>query len=129
MCLLNKVNYMCRPFEWNDGAEPVCLPACLFIYVWLSWTFVAVHGLSLADASRSYLFLWFAGFSFQWLLLSQNAGSRSAGFSSCSSHGQTLEHVLTRAQVVATGLSGSVTRGIFPNQGLNLCPLHWQVNS
>ena len=29
----------------------------------------------------------------------------------------------------AHGLSCSMTRGIFPEQGLNLCPLHWQVDS
>ena len=29
---------------------------------------------------------------------------------------------------VAHRLSGSTTREIFPDQGLNLCPLHWQVN-
>ena len=27
------------------------------------------------------------------------------------------------------GLSCSVGRGILPNQGSNLCPLHWQVDS
>ena len=31
--------------------------------------------------------------------------------------------------VVAHGLSHSVTCGIFPDQGLNPCPLHWQVDS
>ena len=33
MFLKNKVNYsMCRLFERNDGAEPVCLLACLLVY-------------------------------------------------------------------------------------------------
>ena len=31
--------------------------------------------------------------------------------------------------VVAHGLSCSETSGIFPNQGSNLCPLHWQADS
>ena len=31
--------------------------------------------------------------------------------------------------VVAHGLSCSKACGIFPDQGLNLCPLHWQVAS
>ena len=30
--------------------------------------------------------------------------------------------------VVAHGLSCPVACGIFSDQGLNLCPLHWQVN-
>ena len=33
------------------------------------------------------------------------------------------------ASLVVHGLSCSVTCGIFPNQRLNLCPLHWQANS
>ena len=31
--------------------------------------------------------------------------------------------------VVARGLSCPVACGIFPDQGLNLCPPHWQVES
>ena len=31
--------------------------------------------------------------------------------------------------VMAHGLSCPMVCGIFPNQGLNLCPLHWQVDS
>ena len=31
--------------------------------------------------------------------------------------------------VVARGLSCSTACGIFPDQGLNPCPLHWQVDS
>ena len=31
--------------------------------------------------------------------------------------------------VVAHGLSCSMVCGIFPDQGLNLCPLHWQADS
>ena len=31
--------------------------------------------------------------------------------------------------VVALGLSCSVACGILPDQGLNLCPLHWQADS
>ena len=57
----------------------------LFIYFWLHWVFVAVHGLSLVAASRGYSSLQCAGFSLQWLLLLWNTGSRHAGFSSCGS--------------------------------------------
>ena len=31
--------------------------------------------------------------------------------------------------IVAHGLSCSAACGIFPDQGSNLCPLHWQVDS
>ena len=40
----------------------------LFIYFWLRWVFITVHGLSLVAASRGYSSLWCAGFSLQWLL-------------------------------------------------------------
>ena len=65
----------------------------LFIYFWLHWIFVAVHGLSLVAASRGYSLLRCAGFSLQWLLLLQSTGSRHGGFSSCGSWA--LEHSLS----------------------------------
>ena len=46
------------------------------------------------------------------LSLLQSTGSRCAGL-----------------VVVAHGLSCSTAHGIFPNQGSNPCPLHWQVDS
>ena len=84
----------------------------LFIYFWLHWVFVAVHGLSLVAASRGYSSLRCTGFSLQWLLLLWSTGSRRAGFSSCGSQAQLF-----------------MACGIFPDQGLNLCPLHWQADS
>ena len=48
------------------------------------------------------------------------------GLSSCSSWA--LEHRLNRT-VVAHGLSCSEACGIFPDQGLNPCFLHWQADS
>ena len=57
----------------------------LFIYFWLHWVFVAVHGLSLVAASGDHSLLQCAGFSLRWLLLWQSMGSRHVGFSSCGS--------------------------------------------
>ena len=54
-----------------------------FIYFWLHWVFVAVHGLSLVAASGGYSMC--TGFSLRWLLLLRSTGSRCAGFSSCGS--------------------------------------------
>ena len=48
------------------------------------------------------------------LLLPWSTGSRHVGFSSCGSQ---------------RGLSCSVARGIFPDQGWNPCLLHWQADS
>ena len=40
---------------------------------------------------------------------------------------QRLQHV--SSAVVAHGLGGSAARRIFPDQGSNPCPLHWQSDS
>ena len=120
---------------------------CIFfnnvIYFWLRWVFVAAHGLSLVVVSGGYSSLRCAGFSLQ------SMGSRRVGFSSCSTWAQQLWHAGPRAHrlqqlwhagsavvlrelqstgsvVVVHGLSCSVACGIFPEQGLNPCPLHQQ---
>ena len=104
----------------------------LFIYFWLHWVFVAVHGLSLAVASGGCSLLRCAGFSLWWLLLLQNTGSRCTGFSSC---GMRASVVVARglqsagSVVVVHGLSCSAACGIFLDQDSNPCPLHWQADS
>ena len=84
----------------------------LFIYFWLCWVFVYVRGLSPAAASGGHSSSRCVGLSLSWPLLLRSTGSRRAG-----------------SVVVAHGLSCSEARGIFPDQGLNLCPLHWQADS
>ena len=78
----------------------------LFIYFWLHWVFIAACGLSLVGASGD-CWLWCVGFSLWGLLLLQSTGS----------------------VVVAHGCGCSAACGIFPDQGLNPCPLHWQADS
>ena len=73
-------------------------------------------GFSLVAASRSYSLL-------QWLLLVRSMGSGCTGFSSCGSWALEPGSV-----VVAHRLSCSMACGIFPDQGLNPCPLHWQAD-
>ena len=84
----------------------------LFIYFWLCWVFVSVRGLSLVAASGGHSSSQCAGFSLSWPLLLRSTGSRRAG-----------------SVVVAHGLSCSAACGIFPDQGSNPCPLHWQEDS
>ena len=82
----------------------------LCVYFWLVWVFLSCAG---------FLQLWQAGPLFVVML----------GF---------LIVVLLFCRVwalgdwasvaVTHGLSFSVARGIFPDQGSNLCPLHWQGN-
>ena len=96
----------------------VCLFVCLFlIYLlfiicfWLCWVFVSVRGLSLVAASGGHSSSRCAGLSLSRPLLLQSTGSRRAG-----------------SVVVAHGPSCSVACGIFPDQGSNPCPRHWQAD-
>ena len=66
---------------------------------------IAVHRLSLVVVSGGHSSLWCLGCSLRGLLLLQSTGSRRMG------------------------LSCSAACGIFPAQGSNLCPLHWQADS
>ena len=71
-----------------------------------------MRGLSLVVASGDHSSSRCAGLSLSWPLLLQSTGSRRAG-----------------SVVVAYGPSCSVACGIFPDQGSNPCPLHWQADS
>ena len=89
----------------------------LFIYFWLCWVFVSVRGLSPVAASGGHSSLRCAGLSLSRPLLLRplllrSTGSRRAG-----------------SAVVAHGPSCSAACGIFPDHGLNSCPLHWQADS
>ena len=83
----------------------------LFIYFWLCWVFVSVRGLSLVVASGGHSSSWCAGLSLSQPLLLWSTVSRHAG-----------------SVVVAHGPSCSAACGIFPDQGSNPCPLHWQAD-
>ena len=87
----------------------------LFIYLfnfWLCWVFVSVRGLSLVVASGGHSSSRYAGLSLSRPLLLRSTGSRRAG-----------------SVVVAHRPSCSVACGIFPGQGSNPCPPHWQADS
>ena len=84
----------------------------LFIYLWLCWVSVSVRGLSLVAASGGHSSSRCAGLSLWQPLLLRSTGSRRAG-----------------SVVVAHEPSCSAACGIFPDQGSNPCPLHWQADS
>ena len=84
----------------------------MFIYFWLCWVFVSVRGLSPVVASGVHSSWRCTGLSLSWPLLSWSTSSRRAG-----------------SLVVAHGPSCSAACGIFPDQGSNPCPLHWQADS
>ena len=104
----------------------------IYLYFWLHWVFVAVCGLSLVAASRDYSLLRCAAFSLWWLLLLWSTGSRACGLQQLWRMGSVVVArglQSTGSVFVAHRLSCSAACGIFPDQGLNLCPLQWQVNS
>ena len=83
----------------------------LFIYLWLCWVFVSVRGLSPVAAGGGHSSSRCAGLSLLRPLLLRSTGSRRAG-----------------SAIVAHGPSCSAACGIFPDQGSNPCPLHWQAD-
>ena len=74
--------------------------------------FVSVQGLSLVAASGGHSSSRCAGLSLLRPFLLRSTGSRRTG-----------------SVVVAHGPSCSAACGIFPDQGSNPCPLHWQADS
>ena len=82
------------------------------IYLWLCWVFVSVQGLSLVVASGVHSSSRCVDLSLSRPLLLRSTGSRRAG-----------------SVIVAHGPSCSAACGIFPDQGSNPCPLHWQADS
>ena len=83
-----------------------------FIYLWLCWVFVSVRGLSPVAANGGHSSSRCAGLSLSRPLLLRSTGSRRAG-----------------SVVVAHGPSCLAACAIFPDQGSNPCPLHWQADS
>ena len=84
----------------------------IYLFIWLCWVFVSVRGLSLVVASGGHSSSWRAVLSLSRPLLLRSISSKRAG-----------------SAVVAHRPSCSAACGIFPDQGSNPCPLHWQADS
>ena len=100
---------------------PTLYLSFLFVCFWLGWVFVAVCRLSLVVVSGICSPGACRGFSLRWRPLLWSTCSRCVSFRSLWALGM--------ASVVAHGLSCLAACGNFPDQGLNPCPLHWQVDS
>ena len=123
-CFLYLVEFACETilswtsvgrefFKITDSIFLKILFIYLFIYLfWLCWVFVSVRGLSLVAASGGHSSSRCMGLSLSRPLLLRSMGFRRSG-----------------SVVVAHGPSCSVACGIFPDQGSNPCPLHWQADS
>ena len=96
----------------------------LFIYLFLNFIYLFIfiygcvgssflcEGFSLVAASGDHSSSLCVGLSLSWPVLLRSTGSRRAG-----------------SIIVAHGPSCSAACGIFPDQGSNPCPLHWQADS
>ena len=92
--------------------------------VWLHREGVASLRVSLsgcAESSWPHGLLWSCGAGAP---LTESTGSRARASVAVGPQALSAGSV-----VVAHGLGCSVARGIFPDQGLNLCLLHWQADS
>ena len=69
-------------------------------------------------------------FSLQWLLLLQRVGSRAYRLQWHRGSVVAAPRLQSTGSIVVVHrLSCSAACGIFPDEGLNLCLLHWQVDS
>ena len=82
---------------------------------------LAARRLPLVVASGGFSLLSCVGFSLWWLLSLWSSGSGCTDFSSCNT--------CLGSVVGAHRLSCSAACGIFPDQGLNWCPLHCKADS
>ena len=98
-------------FFFNSDFFNLFITYLLFSF-WLCWVFVSVQGLSLVVASGGHSSSRCTGLSLSRPLLLRSTGSRRSG-----------------SVVVAHGPGCSAACGIFPDQGSNPCPLHWQAAS
>lgn len=89
-----------------DSSAVLSFYNLLLLLLWLHWVFVVVCRFSPVAASKGCSSLWCVGFSLPWLLLLQSMAS----------------------VLVVHGLS-CLTARIFPDQGLNPCPLHGKADS
>ena len=92
--------------------------------LWMCWVFVA---------AQAFLWLWRVGAAVRLQCVGffcsgcSSRGTRALGHAAFSSpSSQVPEHSLN---AVAKGLSCSLACKIFLDHGLNLCLLHWQVDS
>ena len=105
---------MCFFFKLNPDVIVFNTLFIYFIYLFMTvlGLLVFVWGLSLVAASGGHSSSRCAGLSLSRPLPLRGTGSRRAG-----------------SVVVVHGPSCSVACGIFPDQGSNPCPLHWQADS
>ena len=115
LTIANRTSYLCpTPIQHKPPASPgpgfIYLPLAVLGLRCCTWTFSSCSEQGLLSSCRAWA-LW-------WLLL-WSTGAQA--FSNCSRLAQQLGQV--------PGFSCSSAGWIFPDQGWNPCPLHWQADS
>ena len=103
-----------------------------FAHLGLCWVFIPVQAFLQLQRAGATLQLWWESFSLWQLLLLQSTVSRAHGLQQL----QCVDSVFLVPRLQSTGsadvadrFSCSKAHEIFPDQGSNLCFLHWQVES
>lgn len=128
-CSLHILFFFLNVFQCVFFLKGTCeLPFFLLNYVFI-FHFGCAGSLLLHVGS---LWLWCVAFSWQWLLCGREqalgtwaleAAARRGVVTACGPQG------VQASGAVACELSCSAAHGISPEQGLNLCPPHWQADS
>ena len=117
---LLRLNYLLMTFTGSLQPlfQSVPLINIQLIYLWLRWVFVVACFLQLRQRGATLVAVWGP-------LAAVASGVVSTGSWTCGP--RQLQHV--GSVVTAHGLSCSIARGIFLDQGSNPYLLHWQVDS
>ena len=107
----NYVAYINSSFFYNFFFPPTLFLFIYLFYFWLCWVFGSCEGFLQLRQAGATLHCGAWASHYRGLSL-QSTGSRRAG-----------------SVVVAHRPSCSMACEIFPDQGSNLCPLHWQADS
>ena len=117
--------------ELQVDSLPTELPGTPFYLFWLLWVFIIFCGLSLVAVSGSYSLAVVQSFliAVASLFVERRLDTRDSEKLPHSGLVVTLPVLEHRLSSCAHELSCSATYGIFPGQGSNPCPLHWQAES
>ena len=107
--------------DFSNNSLLYLINLVLFAYITLLFKIHLFIYFIFGCVESSLLHMGFSSCSEQGATLRCSAWSHHGGFSCCGARA-----LGSRASVVvAPGLSCSAACGIFPDQGTNLCPLHW----
>ena len=119
-----------RILEWVPFSSPGDLPDpgiknYAFIYFWLSWFSSYMQAFS-SCGEQGLLFTTAHG---RLIVMASRALGSQASVVAAHGLGSSVLRLSSTGSVVTHGLSNSTVCGIFPDQGSNPCPRHWQADT